>query len=192
MILHVAPDFARVQESVLFTHSHNSLLNLLAETGLLGAGIVVAGLLWIYAALLWRWRDPVVLAATAMVTVSLLHSLVEYPLWYYHLFGPFALMLVFLRDDGVQLPLPLRGQVVCLCSQCRRLADGGRGGGRCISRFTRYWNRRRMKKSTRPISRFWIACGETPCSISRVTLPCPTTLSPATRICPGSSRSCAR
>lgn len=110
VILHVLPEFAKVQESVLFTHAHNSLLNLMAETGVLGAGAVVAGILWVYAGLLRQWKDPVVLAATAMVTVSILHSLVEYPLWYYHLFGPFALMLVFMRDDGVAFPLAERIQ----------------------------------------------------------------------------------
>lgn len=105
VVLQSLPEFARVQESVLFTHAHNSLLNLLAETGILGTGLVVAGILWLYAALLRNWRDPVVLLAAAMATVSILHSLVEYPLWYYHLFGPFALMLAFLRDDGIVLPL---------------------------------------------------------------------------------------
>lgn len=104
--LHVLPEFARVQESVLFTHAHNSLLNLMAETGIAGTGVVVAGILWAYAALLRNWRDPVVLVAAAMATVSILHSLVEYPLWYYHLFGPFVLMLAFMRGDGVGPALP--------------------------------------------------------------------------------------
>lgn len=110
VILHALPEFAKVQESVLFTHAHNSLLNLMAETGLLGTGAVVAGILWVCAGLLRQWKDPVVLVATAMVTVSILHSLVEYPLWYFHLFGPFALMLVFMRDGGVALSLPDRIQ----------------------------------------------------------------------------------
>lgn len=110
--LHVLPEFARVQESVLFTHSHNSLLNLMAETGLLGAGAVVAGIVWCYAGLIRRWKDPIVLLAAAMAAVSILHSLVEYPLWYYHLFGPFVLMLVFLRDDGPSLPISAKVEQV--------------------------------------------------------------------------------
>lgn len=106
--LHMLPEFAKVQESVLFTHSHNSLLNLMAETGLLGAGLVVGGLFWFYVSLLRRWKDPIVLLAAVMVTVSILHSLVEYPLWYYHLFGPFALMLVFMRDEGPVIAVPVK------------------------------------------------------------------------------------
>ncbi|MDR3410583.1 MAG: Wzy polymerase domain-containing protein [Formivibrio sp.] len=117
VILQTLPNFAKVQESVLFTHAHNSLLNLMAETGIFGAGAVTAGILWVYAGLLRRWKDPVILAATAMATVSILHSLVEYPLWYYHLFGPFVLMLVFMRDDGIYLPLCERiqrsGAAIC-------------------------------------------------------------------------------
>lgn len=111
VMLHVQPDFARVVESVLFTHAHNSLLNLMAETGLLGAGVVVIGILWAFLGLLRRWKDPVVLVAAAMAMVSILHSLVEYPLWYYHLFGPFVLMLLFMRDDDISLPLPARAQL---------------------------------------------------------------------------------
>ena len=117
VILQSLPEFAKVQESVLFTHAHNSVLNLMAETGILGAGAVTGGILWMYGGLLRRWRDPLVLAATAMVTVSVLHSLVEYPLWYFHLFGPFALMLVFMREGGVGLPFSNRksgfGFAVC-------------------------------------------------------------------------------
>lgn len=104
VILQVLPEFANVQESVLFTHAHNSVLNLMAETGIPGATAVVGGIFWMYAGLLRRWQNPIVLVATAMVTVSVLHSLVEYPLWYFHLFGPFALMLVFMREGGVRLP----------------------------------------------------------------------------------------
>lgn len=104
------PQFARVIESVLFTHCHNSVLNLMAETGLFGTLAAVLGVIWVFLGLWRRWRDPIALVATAMVLVSLLHSLVEYPLWYYHLFGPFVLMLLFMRDDGVVLPLRTGGQ----------------------------------------------------------------------------------
>ena len=101
--LHTVPEFARVQESVLFTHSHNSLLNLLAETGVLGAGAVVAGIAYAYLGI-WRQRThSIVLLATAVVSVSVIHSLLEYPLWYYHLFGVFVLFMLFMRGDGLTL-----------------------------------------------------------------------------------------
>lgn len=104
--LHVAPEFAKVQESVLFTHCHNSLLNLLAETGILGTGVVLAGLAYAYFGV-WRQRaDSIVLFATAAVSVSIVHSLLEYPLWYYHLLGPFVVLLFFMRADGPQVRIP--------------------------------------------------------------------------------------
>ncbi|SFN82395.1 O-antigen ligase [Formivibrio citricus] len=122
--LHVQPDFAKVVESVLFTHAHNSLLNLMAEVGLAGTLVVVAGILWAFLALLRRWKDPVVLVAAAMVMVSILHSLVEYPLWYYHLFGPFVLMLLFMRDGGPVLPVPARAQLFGLATVAGVLLAG--------------------------------------------------------------------
>ncbi|AOY01256.1 PglL family O-oligosaccharyltransferase [Jeongeupia sp. USM3] len=91
--LQVQPEFAKVVESVLFTHAHNSLLNLMAETGIVGTVIVVGGILAAFFGLWSRRNDDVAMFAAALVAVSILHSLVEYPLWYYHFFGPFALML---------------------------------------------------------------------------------------------------
>lgn len=96
--LQVIPAFARVEESVLFTHCHNSLLNLMAETGIIGTGVVVAPILTAFGALWRRRHDAVTVFAASLVLVSILHSLVEYPLWYFHFFGPFAVLLFFLFD----------------------------------------------------------------------------------------------
>ncbi|BCL77161.1 hypothetical protein JHS3_28970 [Jeongeupia sp. HS-3] len=97
--LQVQPEFAKVVESVLFTHAHNSLLNLMAETGIAGTAVVVIAILAAFLGLWSRRDDDVAMFAAALVAVSILHSLVEYPLWYYHFFGPFALML-FLAFDA--------------------------------------------------------------------------------------------
>lgn len=123
--LHAQPEFARIVESVLFTHAHNSPLNLLAEVGLVGTSVVIAGIFWTFLVLLRRWKDPVVLAATAMAMVSILHSMVEYPLWYYHLFGPFVLMLLFMRDDSLALPCSARAQLVGFSAAAGGLFAGG-------------------------------------------------------------------
>ncbi len=97
--LQVMPEFAKVVEPVLFTHCHNSLLNLMAETGIVGAGVIVVPILIAFIALWRRRHDPVAVFGAALVLVSILHSLVEYPLWYFHFLGPFALML-FMMYDG--------------------------------------------------------------------------------------------
>lgn len=104
--LQVNPEYAIVSESVLFTHAHNSVLNLLAETGIFATGILIGGITYAYLNLLRAWRNPVVVFAAALATVSILHSLVEYPLWYFHFLGPFALILVFLQSSSAPIGIP--------------------------------------------------------------------------------------
>lgn len=77
---------------VLFTHTHNLILQLLAEMGIVGMALTVLGFL----ASIWRmFRRPLhhaSLLLLAMMTVSLCHSMLEYPLWYIYFLVPFALM----------------------------------------------------------------------------------------------------
>lgn len=79
--------------SVLFTHSHNLILQLLAETGISGLVLVLGG----YIAAVWRffrrpttWESCILLA---MMIVSLCHSMLEYPLWYVYFLTPFAILM---------------------------------------------------------------------------------------------------
>jgi len=65
-----------------FDHTHNILLQFAVELGLPLAALVLSLLLW---ALYKAWRealDPMRRAALVMVLMILLHSLLEYPLWY--------------------------------------------------------------------------------------------------------------
>ncbi|MDO4878599.1 MAG: Wzy polymerase domain-containing protein [Neisseria sp.] len=79
--------------SVLFTHSHNIVLQLLAEMGLAGTSLVLGGALWV----VWPYfRRPATaenLLPLALISVSLCHSMVEYPLWYLYFLVPFAVMM---------------------------------------------------------------------------------------------------
>ncbi|WP_081412979.1 PglL family O-oligosaccharyltransferase [Chitinilyticum aquatile] len=101
--LQIQPQFAVVEESVLFTHAHNSVLNLLAEVGIIGILPIVLGLLAVLFGLLRNWRDPAATFGLALVVVSLLHSVVEYPLWYFHFIGPFAIALFFISPSGPRM-----------------------------------------------------------------------------------------
>ncbi|WP_148714118.1 PglL family O-oligosaccharyltransferase [Chitinolyticbacter meiyuanensis] len=104
--LQVEPRFAQALESRLFTHSHSGPLNLLAETGLAGSLPVLAGLL-ATAAGVWRRRDSAVAwFGGTLVVVSLLHSLVEYPLWYAHFLLPFAVLMFIAWDGAPRWRLP--------------------------------------------------------------------------------------
>jgi tetratricopeptide (TPR) repeat protein len=77
----------------VFNHSHNLVMQLLAETGAVGASIVVGALvLWI--ADLKRVKFELdgwwLLALAAVIAI---HSLLEYPLWYSYFLGMAALLL---------------------------------------------------------------------------------------------------
>jgi O-antigen ligase len=80
----------------VWTSPHNLPLHLLAETGAIGA-VLVLGALCIWAVqLLLRYRSeasPALWWIVAAAGVELLHSLIEYPLWSAHFLGLAALFL---------------------------------------------------------------------------------------------------
>jgi len=77
----------------VYNHSHNVVMQLLAETGVLGASVIVG------AVLLWLTdlrRAKFGLEAwwlLALLSVIGIHSLLEYPLWYAYFLGMAALLL---------------------------------------------------------------------------------------------------
>lgn len=79
--------------SVLFTHSHNIVLQLLAEMGLAGTLLVFGGALWTVWPYFRRPAADAALLPLALMAVSLCHSMLEYPLWYVYFLTPFALMM---------------------------------------------------------------------------------------------------
>jgi O-antigen ligase len=74
----------------ILDNAHNLPLHLAVELGLPVALLVCGGGLWLMArAKPWRERDSTRQLAWAVLAVVLLHSLLEYPLWY----GPFQMAL---------------------------------------------------------------------------------------------------
>lgn len=74
---------------VLLDNAHNLPLHLAVELGIPAAVLVCGGFLWlVISARPWRERDPNRLMAWGLMGVILVHSLLEYPLWY----GPFQLV----------------------------------------------------------------------------------------------------
>lgn len=73
----------------LLDNAHNLPLQLAVELGIPAALLICGGFAWlVLTARPWRERDPLRLMAWAMLGAIVLHSLLEYPLWY----GPFQLV----------------------------------------------------------------------------------------------------
>jgi O-antigen ligase len=81
--------------SGLFTNCHNLILQILAETGLVGGIVVIlgiAGVIWRLIVTQRRFSDEVVLILCLLGT-TLSHSMNEYPLWYMYFLGGFICFL---------------------------------------------------------------------------------------------------
>lgn len=74
-------------------HAHNIVLHLMAETGIVGAGIVVVTLLAWLLNLRRAALDPHHWWLLALLCVLGTHSLLEYPMWYAYFLGMAAILL---------------------------------------------------------------------------------------------------
>jgi len=73
----------------ILDNAHNLPLHLAVELGIPAAVLICGSFLWmVFAAKPWRESDPTRLMAWGMLGAIVLHSLLEYPLWY----GPFQLV----------------------------------------------------------------------------------------------------
>lgn len=83
--------FPKVPESWLFTNSHNLIFQLLAETGGVGFLIVLMGGVFGVVPYFKRGKQSAEnLLLISILSMILIHSLFEYPLWYL----PFLIMLI--------------------------------------------------------------------------------------------------
>jgi O-antigen ligase len=88
------PSLTRIAQ--VWTSPHNLPLQLLAETGILGAGLVLGALVLWGVRLVRRWRaqpEPALWWLGAASGVEILHSLIEFPLWSAHFLGVTALLV---------------------------------------------------------------------------------------------------
>jgi O-antigen ligase len=86
---HFATSYAGARFTEILDNAHNLPLHLAVELGIPAAVLICGGFIWIViAAKPWRERDPTRLMAWGMLGAIVLHSLLEYPLWY----GPFQLV----------------------------------------------------------------------------------------------------
>ncbi|WP_426390865.1 PglL family O-oligosaccharyltransferase [Variovorax sp. R-27] len=86
---HYSTRYAGARFVEILDNAHNLPLHLAVELGIPAAVLICGGFLWmVLAARPWRERDPTRLMAWGMLGAIVLHSLLEYPLWY----GPFQLV----------------------------------------------------------------------------------------------------
>lgn len=76
-----------------FSHSHNIILQILAEMGISGATLVFGGLLWVIAPMLKQLNQSYFILIFTLLAVSACHSLLEYPLWYSYFLTAFVIFL---------------------------------------------------------------------------------------------------
>ena len=100
-VVSLDPRFAgSLSGNSVFTHTHNIVMNLLAETGLIGSSIILGGFAYLLKPLLskrWVVETVVILA---MIVVTTIHSLLEFPLWYAHFFLVFVILLSILLNTN--------------------------------------------------------------------------------------------
>ena len=93
------------KEPGLFTHSHNSLLQLMSEMGGIYALFIVIGLIYFAWNYVKEKASATSLLPLLLISVSLTHSMLEYPLWYVYFLAPFTIFLSLQGKAGAEKPL---------------------------------------------------------------------------------------
>ncbi len=139
--LEVAMGFAgQWSESWLFTHCHNLILQLLAETGLLGTAVVVIGLCWAFLPFFRKEQaNAHSLLVVLLAMVLLLHSMVEYPLWYMTFLSLFAVLLGLSPAHRFVLDIRLSMRRVLTWGFCALLLWQSLAGLQAYGKLTRWY-----------------------------------------------------
>jgi hypothetical protein len=89
--------------SGLFTNAHNLILQLLAEMGGVVTAIVVLGLVWTVWPFFSQKAQVEGVLPLACLSVTLIHSMLEYPLWYLYFLGMLVIFCAL-------APMPVRAR----------------------------------------------------------------------------------
>lgn len=83
LTLHLRPEFIQSDlSSSLFTNVHNVVLHLLAEMGIIGTLTALVGFIWTIRTYFTQPAQHTSILPFGMMMITLLHSMVEYPLWH--------------------------------------------------------------------------------------------------------------
>jgi len=100
------PELAGEAFAEPFEHAHNLFLQLAAELGVPSALFTALMLLALAARIRPRDARPPVLLLASIGVIIFVHSQIEYPLWYAHFLGIFALVLGALETRRLEWSMP--------------------------------------------------------------------------------------
>ncbi|MCD4483903.1 Wzy polymerase domain-containing protein [Chromobacterium vaccinii] len=107
--LEVFAGLPKYPESWLFTHCHNLVFQLLAETGILGTVTILGGMLWCLYPYFGRGRQSAEnLMLVSIAAMVLIHSQFEFPLWYMPFLGLLILVCALSPVELIEVPMQSR------------------------------------------------------------------------------------
>lgn len=83
----------------ILNHSHNIFLNIFVELGLIGIVALVAFCIFVVLQIK-KQHTPRMLIVSTLLMVELIHSMLEYPLWYTYFFLPTAFLVAISTESG--------------------------------------------------------------------------------------------
>ena len=97
------PEFSAITKEAPFQNSHNLIMQVLAELGISGLLLLLFMAFGWIRPLLPNWKKPSYWLLLALLIVLLLHSNIEYPLWYSYFLGLAAVLLGVGSEKGLRI-----------------------------------------------------------------------------------------
>ncbi|GGY10110.1 PglL family O-oligosaccharyltransferase [Paludibacterium paludis] len=113
--LQTLPEFAKAGfNSGLFTNAHNLVLQLLAEMGGVATAIVLGGFAWSVWPYFSERAEVEGFLPLACLSVSAIHSMLEYPLWYLYFLAMVVVFVSLAPGRQMRAGLPIKAMLVAL------------------------------------------------------------------------------
>src|SRR5581483_8656228 len=116
-VLQALPEFRAISKPLLFSHSHNLLTQLLAETGAIGFGLFMLFAIGWVRNFRTHWESSYSWMTAIALLVLFIHSNLEFPLWYSYFLGLAAVLLALGDSNALRATFsPGLGRTAALMS----------------------------------------------------------------------------